>query len=293
MTDSSELPLGFPPPPDEANKPGEHESKVAGDDPTLEPRPAGSASELVDAIETLDHLLEERGNELLEESTPEGGEEEDYASPDVPLLVEVVRRPGEAAVPLEADEQWQSSFDEMETPEEDDMATAPDSGSLQSQLIDELRQIIDDGLNRVAETTRAAVAQELKDQREVAPTLPADANGEAPLPSEMRTLAQAVDDALEKCGIGLGSHEELYVDLLGELNGILRGGLEMVRRNMEATVRNRLQRHAEQTLRGLHQLRAEQQQELPWPAPGGETASARPPTLEPYNDNGDNPGHPG
>ena len=256
-------------------------------------QPAESASDLVDAIEALDHLLEERGDALVEQSTPEEDDEHDYASPDVPLLLEVVRRPGEAAVPLEPEAQWQASFGEMEAAEEYEMAAAPGAGSLQSQLIDELRQIIDDGLNRVAETTRAAVAQELKDQREVTPTLPADASSEAPLPSEMRTLAKAVDDALEKCGIVLGSHEELYVDLLGELNGILRGGLEMIRRNMEATVRNRLQRHAEQTLRGLRQLRAEQQQEFPWPAPGGETPSARPPTLEPYNDNGDNPGRPG
>ena len=287
MTDSPELPLGFPPPPDEADKAGDRSVHGTVGDSTPESQPAESARHLVDAIEALDHLLEERGDALVEESVAAEDGEDDYASPDVPLLLEVVRRPGEA------EEQWQGSFAELDAEEQPDMAAAPAAESLQSQLIDELRQIIDDGLNRVAETTRAAVAQELKDQREVAPTLPADTGCRAALPSEMRTLAQAVDDALEKCGIGLGSHEDLYVDLLGELNGILRGGLDLIRRNMEATVRNRLQRHAEQTLRGLRQLRAEQQQEFPWPAPGGETSDPLPPTLEPYPDNGDNPGRPG
>lgn len=279
MTDTPELPLGLPPP-DDPDKP------EGSDGGATDEQAAESASELVDAIDTLDHLLEARGETLLDE----GADEDGCASQDVPLLLDVVRRSGEAATRPQIDETRQGSFEEMDDPPQAQAMANAGSESLQSQLIDELRQIIDDGLSRVAETTRAAVAQELKDQREVTPSLPTADKAGGPPPSEMRTLAQAVDDALEKCGIDLGSHEALYVDLLGELNAILRGGLELIRRNMEATVRNRLQTHAERTLRGLSQLRAEQQQELPWPSAAAEPPSLHPPTLEPYRDNGDNSG---
>jgi hypothetical protein len=284
MPDLPELPLDFPDPQDETGSTAD-----AGESATA----AASASELVDAIETLDNLLDKRGETLLDDPESDDDDDGPEATLEIPLLLDVVRLQDDMMSLSEPSADCQGSFEEMDSSTASDQPVAADGGSLQSQLIDELRQIIDDGLNRVAETTRVAVAQELKSQREEPPLLPTSSETREVLPSEMRTLAQAVDDALVKCGIDLGSHEALYGDLLCELNAILRGGLELIRRNMETAVRNRLQRHAEHTLRGLRELRADQQQELPWPPSSGETPAARPPTLEPYPDNGDNPGRPG
>lgn len=232
-----------------------------------------ASGDLVQAVEALDHLIEAKKETLCHQVDLLSQEEEIPAHPEaVPLLTERVdAKGGISHLPQPSAEDLFADEDENKVPETDPTRAT-------QQLIEELRAVIDAGLTRVAETTRAAVTQELRGTGNI--TNPAGADFTAP--AELRTLAHAVDVTLKRHGLGSARQEELYGELISELGRILRVGLEWLHRNMALAVSNRLQARAR---RLLHDTA------------GGDTAQQRDwlaadaPTVAMGGENGDNPPH--
>jgi hypothetical protein len=211
-------------------------------DQTVTPAtPDAVTADLVQAVETLDHLIEVHRATLNQQAELLPTEEDVPVHPDaVPLLVERVNEHGEVShLPPAAGGDLFADEAAAENPD-------ADPALVTQQLIEELRAVIDAGLSRVAETTRAAVAQELRDT--TTGNIANSADDDFAAPEELRTLAHAVDIVLKRHGLGSARQEELYGELIGELGRILRGGLEWLHRNMALAVSNRLQARARRLL---------------------------------------------
>lgn len=214
---------------------------VPPDQPVTPSQSDAVSGDLVQAVETLDHLIEAHRKTLSQQADLLPPEEGAPANPDaVPMVVERVGDRGEASRPLP------TAAGDLFTNEAAEEKPGADAAPVTQQLIEELRAVIDAGLSRVAETTRAAVAQELRGTSTGNIINPSAADFTAP--AELRTLAHAVDAVLKRHGLGSARQEELYGELISELGRILRGGLEWLHRNMALAVSNRLQARARRLL---------------------------------------------
>ncbi len=238
------------------------------------PSKTEAPGDLVQAVEALDQLIEAHKEDLCRQADLLPAEEEIPDHPQAaPLLKEQAGAKGMKSRP-------QTGAEDLFAGEEDGGESANDPARETQHLVEELRAVIDAGLSRVAESTRAAVAQELRGAGNSGNTInPAAADFTAP--EDLRTLANAVDVVLKRHGLGSARQEELYGELISELGRILRVGLEWLHRNMALAVSNRLQARARRLLHDAAGGDAAQQDWL----------AAATPAVAAGGENGDNPQH--
>ena len=198
----------------------------------------GAQRDLVQAVELLDQLIEEKQDALLADAA--------------------LMPPDDSEVPLSprsADEQqnfydmWDTPDDELPPEEqlEDGLREDVDADALKQELLAELTALIDVGLRRVTETARLALAQELlRTQPDAVRNQPALTLGGEQITAEtLPSLVETVRDTLSRYGLADRDSGEFYQDLTTELHSILGDGLEQIRRNLEQALQTRMSARAQ------------------------------------------------